>query len=631
MRNSTKSFLVLLLFIAGACSNKKADNRVGIQSNSLPKVSEVGLANIDPDEFSPEEWYVPYYLKHFAQVANSIVESGPNRGYIDISVWRSKPVNKPYDARIMENITSLAWFYTNKRPWNPYYGDVALKARLEAALDFWCNMQGPDGQFSEYAPKKYGLAPTAFATKFVGRAMLLLHNGPSVDPDIYERARKAWRKALYVGFTDKGLWEHGRNYSNQFANLWGGALMYLKLWPDKEIDQLFHTRFQQSMSEFQSPCGFFYEAGGPDFGYDLNTHHSDLEVAWNFAPDEIRDGIVEKTSKWYDWFSYNAVKEPSNDYFYLNRAVESRQHHGYYLRDSVEDPTYARHTPQAEFVPKARAFQLSQPEFEKSQQEQYGNMRKLYPEVAPLLTGEFNAFSPYAFVHFDLARWRPTQQQKNESLAELPYLKNQRFTQVRHDGRANTSYVFVRRPHYYAIFNAGKIVTKQERYGLGLVWDPANGTILQSQSKTDAAAWGTKASGEDQVYEASDLMSKFTVNGKVWEPTEGIVDLSAQSLNVQYPLGEKGEKTIQFEDDKIVVKIQHAGDFTETIPLLLVQNDDLSMDKNNIKTASGSVRMVLDNAKRVTKKAFDEDLGPKSCTVVEVEANGNLSYSIIFH
>ncbi len=633
MKSTILVFLVSASILIGSCSKRAAQEDVANQNAHLPKLAEVDLANIDPGQFSIGEWYMPYYLKHFARVANSVVDSGANRGYIDLSVWRSEPVNKPYDARIMENIMSLAWFYTTNRPWNPYYSDPALKVRIEAALDFWCNMQSDDGQFSEYAPQKWGLAPTAFATKFIGRALLLLHDGPPIDSDIYERARKAWRKALYIGFTDKDLWRHGRNYTNQFANLWGGALMYLKRWPDKEIEQLFHDRFRQSMSEFQSPCGFFYEAGGPDWGYDLSTHHSDLHMAWNFAEEkEIRDDIMEKTGRWYDWFSYNALKEPGSSRFYLNRAIETRQHHGFYETDDTEDPAYARYTPQAEYVPMARAFQLSEQEYEDSLHSRYAAMRAMYPEVAPLVTGEFNAFSPYAFVHQGLVQWHPSEQQKVEALANLPYLKNNRFTQVRHDNRANTSYIFVRRPYYYAIFNSGKIITKQQRYGLGIVWNPILGTILQSQSKTDVAAWGTKASDSQQVYEASDLNPEIIVNGKLWTPEEGKNDLDCQSLKIQYPLGDHGRKSIRFEDDKIVVQVQHGGDFIEILPLLAAEDGNIHPgdDEVDIKTASGSAHIELNNAEKISKLAFDEDLGPKACYVLEVKANGNLSYSITF-
>jgi len=86
----------------------------------LFKVAPSDLSKLRPDHFSDEELDLPYYLAHFHRIANAVVETGENRGFIDISVWRSRRDNKPYNARIMENCLSLAYFYCKDRPWNPY-------------------------------------------------------------------------------------------------------------------------------------------------------------------------------------------------------------------------------------------------------------------------------------------------------------------------------------------------------------------------------------------------------------------------------------------------------------------------------------------------------------------------------
>ena len=623
-----------IFFIRASCFSQLSRQSSHYEKNTLlPKVKNLDLSTIDPASFSVDEWYVPYYLEHFSEVANSVVDSGANKGFIDIAVWRPKEINKPYNARIMENIQSLAWFYTKKRPWNVYYGDAALRSRLEAALNFWCNIQSDDGRFSEYKPGQWSLAPTAFATKFVGRALFLLHHGPAINRDVYERAGKAFRKALYAGFTNKDLWEHGKKYTNQYANFWGGALMYLKLWPDQEIEKLFHERFDQSMSVFQSPCGFFYEAGGPDWGYDLSTHHSDLDLAWNFLKGtDLQNNVTEKMRRWYDWFSYNAVKEPGNNIFYLNRAIETRQHHGYIEKNEVEDPSFERGAPEAEFVPTARAFELSKEQRSHSMLNRYDSMRKEFPRVAPLKEGEFRAFSPYTFLHDGLIQWYPSSRQKKEAVANLPYLKKDRFTQIRHDGLANTSYTFIRRPDYYAIFNSGKIVTAQERFGLGLIWNPDIGTLLQSQSRTDTAAWGTKARGKQQVFEAADIFPEIILDNKNWNPVNGIRNISAKSLLIKYPLGENGKKTILFEDNKIVVDVTCPGAFTEILPLLVSSDEQLKIDNDiiQIHKISGNMQLKLQNANGIDKKPFDDNLGTKTCEVLEVNATDHLRYTISF-
>src|SRR5690349_6959126 len=107
----------------------------------------VDLASLRPSDFRDTELDMPFYLAHFRELAGHVVEAGPNRGFIDIPVWRSVSANKPYNARIMESILSLAYFYALDRPWNPYHGSPALRQRLEAAFEFWLNKQSPDGRF----------------------------------------------------------------------------------------------------------------------------------------------------------------------------------------------------------------------------------------------------------------------------------------------------------------------------------------------------------------------------------------------------------------------------------------------------------------------------------------------------
>lgn len=608
--------LVLLLFALWACQNNQ----------SLPKVKEVDLSQIDPSSFAEDEWFVPYYLKHFAAVANSVVDTGENRGYFDLSVWRGSQNHHIYNARIMEGILSLVWFYCTDRPWNIYYGDPALKKRIEASLQFWCKIQNTDGRFSEYGIGQWSLAPTAFATKFVGRALWLLEKqGPQIDETIFEEARVSLRKAIYAGFTHEGLWEHGRNYTNQFANLWGGALAYLDVWPDEEIETLLKKRFHESMTEFQSPLGFFYEKGGPDWGYNLNTHHSDLQVAWEYADEELRELIIQKTKKWYEWFSYNAVKEPGEEYYYLNRAIETRQQKGFYNPVVLEDPSSQRWIPQAEFIPETHAFEMNKEEYESSIKKKYNEMLEKYPEVNSLEVGEFNAFTPYAFLHHDMKMWLPSQKQKDEAIERLPYLKDSSFVKLMHDERSGTSYAFVRTPKYYATFNSGKIITDQQRYGLGLIWTPQLGTIFQSQSRTNEASWGTKAMDSLQVYEASDLIQELLFQ-------EFEVNTPFKSSIVSYNLGENGKKIVKFGKDKIQVEVNHSGAFTEILPVLISENDLITINGGEIKIETGKGSFSINTSEKdgIKIKDFETDLENKKCKVIDISAKNKLTYEFVF-
>ena len=131
-------------------------------------------------------------------------------------------------------------------------------------------------------------------------------------------------------FTRPDLQEHGRVYTNQFSNAFAGALAYLDLHPDAELSAKLHEQVAVADREHQSPVGYFYEMGGPDWGYNLNTHHSNFIMAWNYTHGtEFGKAFSEPMASWYEWFAYNAVPEPTGGRaLTLNRAIETRQRVG---------------------------------------------------------------------------------------------------------------------------------------------------------------------------------------------------------------------------------------------------------------------------------------------------------------
>src|SRR5690242_15960420 len=248
-------------------------------SAAWEKIPPVDWSKIKPADFRDDELDLPYDLEHFHVLANGIVEEGPDRGFINAGVWRGAK-DPSYNARVLENYETLAFFYCTNRPWNPYYASPALRQRLETLLEFWCNSQGPQGQFSEYAPKRWGTAPTAFATKFMGRTLELLKSGPPIDEALHQRVIEADRKAIFATMTIPDFWEHGKSYTNQYSNVFGGAPAFNALFPDEPIMRRLDEVMHKADAEFQSPAGFFYEKDGPDFGYTLHTHHSDMVQAY---------------------------------------------------------------------------------------------------------------------------------------------------------------------------------------------------------------------------------------------------------------------------------------------------------------------------------------------------------------
>jgi hypothetical protein len=588
-----------------------------------PELPAIDLTKFKPSDFTDDELDIPYYLKHFHTFANSVMETGPNKGFINLAVWRSVDGNKPYNARIMENILSLTWFYCTNRPWNIYYASPALRPRLEAALSFWCRIQNTDGRFSEYGPQKWNLPATAFSTKFMGETLRLLKNGPAIDADILKNTVAADRKAIMAVLTMDDLYKHGMNYSNQYTNVWAGALAYLSLYPDDEISNLLPARIKQSAKDFQSPAGFFYEAGGTDFGYNFNTHHSNLWMAYHYSRGtSLANAFTEEEKRYYNWISYNAVFEAGSIYYTINRAIEMRQ-------KATTTASYFTASPLGEAVEGVRAFNMNSAEKKKNIAEARKNLEQSWPNVQPLVTGAFSSFSPYAFLHRAHYQWYPSPQQKEAAVRNLPYMKSKRFIHQKMDSRHPTVFTYVRQPGYYACFNAGPLLKPQQRYGIGLLWHPQAGSFLQSQTDTDDAAWGTKPE-DGRLYEADTLDALFSINNKAINPTPGNHDLKAGVLAVSYSLGTSGKKSIMFRDQAIEVAIQHPGHFTEYIPLLLNSTDSariISPGKVELKKAGGTIYILYDVDAKASLKETTMKSGMQRVMVLNIESSDKLGYS----
>lgn len=592
-----------------------------------PAVPDIDLAKLKPADFSDAELDIPFYLKHFHTFANSVVETGPDKGFINISVWRSPADNKPHNARIMENILSLAWFYCTKRSWNIYYASPALRPRLEAALSFWCNSQNADGRFSEYGPHQWNLPATAFSTKFMGETLRLLKSGPAIDPAVLQAAITANRKAIMAVLTIEDLYKHGKDYSNQYTNVWAGALAYLSLFPDAAIKTRLEERIKQSANEFQSPAGFFYEAGGTDFGYNFNTHHSNLWMAYHYSRNTpLATEFINEEKRYYTWISYNAVPEPGSDIYTINRPIEMRQ-------KATTVASFFTATPLGEAVAGIRAFEMSTIEKKSAIAAARKKLEENWPNVQPLATGEFSAFSPYTFLHRTHYQWYPSPQQKEAAIKELPYIKSNRFIHQKMDSRNPTVFTYVRQPGYYACFNSGPQLKPQQRYGIGLLWHPAAGSFLQSQTGTDDAAWGTKPEA-GKLYEAATLNASFLINNKSITPIPGSHELQAGTVTVSYPLGAMGKKFIVFHDQAIEVTVQHPGRFTEYIPLLLNSTDSVSIvspGKVTLKKAGGSIDILFDTTAQPMLKETTLKSGIQRVVVLQLAANDKLGYSFSMH
>lgn len=597
-------------------------------------VPPADFAKIQVSDFGDDELDLPYYLANFHRVANAIPLEGKLRGWITVSVWRGDRNQRTYNARVMESHLSLAYFHCTKRPWNPYYGHPAVRARLEAMLERWCHMQNPEGKFSEYGENRWSLAPTAFATKFMAETLRLLADGPPIDPDLHNRVIRAQRQAIRVTLTDRSFWQHGRNYSNQFGNVWAGGLAWLAMFPkDDEIRTLLLERMRAAATEFQSPAGYFYERGGADWGYNLGTHHSNLHMAWHYARGtEFAPLVLDETRRFYDWISWNAVLEPDGSGFTLNRAIETRQRLPWLTLLPDRPVRNLAGIPQAEQVELARAFLPNRDAETAARVRTRAMLEAEWPKQRGLTEGHYGSFSPYVFLHRSFVQWLPTVQQQAEAQAQLPFLRPGRMAHLRLDDRHAVQFLFVRRPHYYAAFNSGELLNASQRYGLGLLGAPGLGALAQSQTGSNDDFWGTKPAGAAPAYEARNLNARIRVDGKMITRKPGTHDLGAGELVVQYPLGEAGQKTIRFKDDGIQVRSELAGDFSETVPLLVRPEDHVRIEPGKVLLERGGrVMLTLESTPGVTVELLNNRglVGPYRVTTVRMNAADRLAYAVV--
>ena len=614
---------------------------------------EVDLSKLRPADFTDDEldapsggndasYPMPYLLAHFKTVADAVSDGSGDwpRGFIGIVVWRGAGDNRPHNMRIMENNLSLAYFYVTDRPWNVYRGHPALRQRLEAAFEFMLREQSPAGTFSEYKPQRYGLAPTAFATKFLGQTLTLLkrEGAPPIDAKLLERVVGMQRRAIMAVLEDPDLYAHGSRFTNQFGNVWPGGLAYLALFPeDVELRRKFEAKYAASDKDFFSPPGFPYENDGPDWSYNLGTHASNQRMARHYtrpATHPMHDGLVDEERRFHEWLSYNAVPVPGGRGddetagFVLNRAVETRGSVGFAgLRES-------NFADELEIV---RAFAPTGEEVAARRAATRAQVERLWPKVAPLEVGEFRAYSPYEFLHREHRPTHPSAAEREAARAKLPYFKAESFNHQRVDGRRNPqpTYTFVRRPSYYAAFNSGNQKSAQ-RLGLGLLWNPQLGALIQSQTGSDDHAWGTRSGGADDeadeggdLYEAGSIVAHFFRAGEAMTPQLGNRDLPAGDLSAAYDLTPRGKKQVRFFDDRIEVRVTHPGDFREHIPVLLLPDDRL-ITKGAITLRRGEGSMVVQpaDAVRMTVEKSESRIGPYRVSSVHLHAKDQLQYTI---
>lgn len=574
-------------------------------------VPPANFANIQLSQFADHELEVPYHLYHFAQVANSIVETTTTingvtypRGFLNIKVNREPVDNMPYNARILEVQMVLAYFYTANRPWNPYYNSTPVRQRLEAMMSLWVSLQAPDGDpyaglFTEYSTSNLSMAPTSFGAMAAAQALdSIVDSGLPFDATVLHNAKSALRKALVALFTRSDMRSHAKQWSNQFNGAYHAALIYLENWgPDSQLLETFGKAVGDSATQDQSPAGFWYEQEGPDFGYS-SVHDNNLRVAWprlraytNVGGTNLAGLVIQGDVSWNEWLAANMVLQPgiSTNTFFTSAGLNTRTSHAF------QTP---RSRPLAEFATTSRAFALTDTEFtaaltakRSSEQSRFGNYGTL---SVP------NAYSYIPTFVYDAARpsnsilngWHPTAAQRNAELAKLPSRGTNISNRLFHNAAPNSGAITLstaKRTNYYATFASGNRRVPRQAYGLNLLWNSAFGLALQPVSGSPNSVpwqWGTvRGTNVTLAYETGNIPSTIKIGSNAVLPPAGVTDLAAGDFSVSYALVSGGitygQKSVTLGGSNVQVVVTHADVFTEYLPLAYASDATLNTNSSS--------------------------------------------------
>jgi hypothetical protein len=343
------------------------------------------------------------------------------------------------------------------------------------------------------------------------------------------------------------------------------------------------------------------------------------------------DPIIDIEEPWVNWLAYNAAREPDGSVFVLNRAIQTRiLTYGGFVNEEFA---------LSESIPLARAFSRTQ-----TQYNSFINTRRqsfINSWNSPKTLGEYN---PAIFIDKGPERfnWRPTQSQKDAATASLPYIAQTGFVHQRSDSRITVT--FVRRPTYYAIFNSGSSkAASSQRYGLGLLWNPQMGSVLQTQPGS-VAPWGTSREGTSvpppSPFEANPFNPVIKINGQTQTRQDGARDLpNGQSglTTFEYTIIDGGQKTVTFNSNKIDVSITLSGAFFEQLPIIAKPSDTITISPGLIRLTRGSNKFEITFPTSVTVTRLDRSLnspgrapGFDIILLLVLRSTNSLTYSMAF-
>jgi hypothetical protein len=78
--------------------------------------------------------------------------------------------------------------------------------------------------------------------------------------------------------------------------------------------------------------------------------------------------------------------------------------------------------------------------------------------------------------------------------------------------------------------------------------------------------------------------------------------------------------------------VNHPGSFTEILPLLLSEEDEISVNRGQIKLQTKQGMIVIHTSVKdaISVTEYKDDLNGKRCQVIHIAANNSISYEFEF-
>ncbi len=544
---------------------------------SLDTTVSTAGASVTRSQFAPREQMLSRDLLMVAPVGNDMVTDTASAtwGWFNGGWWRSEGMI-PINGRIQESILTLSWFYTQNRPWNPYYRNETLALRILAAIRYLISIQREDGGFAEYsaistaAPTGFVLAHLALAYQLLSREPLNCPGGAYWQKQLLNCLSKAATWALNPAQSEQ--WIHGAHYSNQLiASLSGIARIQELLSPD--LRGQFYAALNRLGRVVQGSAGYLFEDSGPDFGYTTSVGLPFLAYLYQATG---RADLLVMAENAFKFISYNVLWEPTSPDggFLWNDSIATRTP---LVWSSGTRSDEAGVLDMASILrvgaPSATAF-LTSLEGKAAQRAAWAADTTA---VTPIPAGQV---SPHRIHRAVDAEDLPTAAEKSLALAALP-CASAPFTAYKLNGAesgveaAAHRYLYVKRLGYYIGTSWGRYVANT-RLGPNFFYHPNTGAFVCGQRNSEAF-WG--------MVQGSYSDAKGQITSTTTPPT----DASAFVLNLT---AVSSTRSMTFNNYTVAVTAAKSGAFVERLPLVVWNTDtvtfNLSGGGTSVATAANS-------------------------------------------